>query len=182
MNQTLEAPPRRGLSPADPPLAGRRRRKTPDLPPPLRWRIAIVHAAWHTNIVQRARDAARDALVEGGIAATHIALHEVPGAFEIPLHAKRLIESGCCDAVIACALVVNGGIYRHEFVAQAVIDGLMRVQLDTNVPVFSAVLTPRDFHEHEEHRRFFEGHFVKKGQEVAHAALRTLHSLATIAA
>ena len=58
--------------------------------------------------------------------------------------------------------------------AAAVIDGLMRVQLDTGVPVLSAVLTPRDFHEHDEHRRFFAEHFVKKGAEVAQACLQTL--------
>ena len=73
--------------------------------------------------------------------------------------------------------MVNGGIYRHEFVAAAVIDGLMRVQIDTDTPVFSAVLTPRDFHEHAEHLAFFREHFVKKGSEVAHACLETLASL-----
>lgn len=56
----------------------------------------------------------------------------------------------------------------------------MRVQLDTGVPVFSAVLTPRDFHEHEEQRRFFEAHFVQKGSEVAKACLATLASLAAL--
>lgn len=102
----------------------------------------------------------------------------MPGAFEIPLHAQRLARSGSVDAVIACGLVVNGGIYRHEFVAAAVIDGLMRVQLDTGIPVFSAVLTPRDFHDHAEHQAFFKAHFVKKGQEVAQACLATLQGLA----
>ena len=87
----------------------------------------------------------------------------MPGAFEIPLLAQRLARTGRYDAIVAFGLVVNGGIYRHEFVGAAVIDALMRVQLDTEVPVLSAVLTPRDFHEHEEHRRFFAEHFVKKG-------------------
>ena len=77
------------------------------------------------------------------------------GAFEIPLHAMRLAESGTYDAIVAAGLVVDGGIYRHEFVADAVIGGLMRVQLDTGVPVISAVLTPHHFHEHETHRAFF---------------------------
>ncbi len=92
----------------------------------------------------------------------------------------RLARTRRYDAIIACGLVVNGGIYRHEFVAAAVIDGLMRVQLDTDVPVFSAVLTPRNFHEHEEHRAFFKAHFVKKGIEVAQACLNTLESLAAL--
>ena len=109
-----------------------------------------------------------------------IEIFEVPGAFEIPLHAQRLAHSHRYDALIACGLVVNGGIYRHEFVAAAVIDGLMRVQLDTNTPVFSAVLTPRDFHDHAEHHDFFKQHFVKKGTEVARACLDTMPCLAAL--
>ena len=73
--------------------------------------------------------------------------------------------------------MVDGGIYRHDFVANAVINGLMSVQLETGVPVFSAVLTPLHFHEHEEHRRFFTEHFLVKGKEAAQACLQTLASL-----
>ena len=75
---------------------------------------------------------------------------------------------------MACALVVDGGIYRHDFVASAVIDGLMRVQLDTGVPVLSCVLTPHAFHEHAEHREFFSRHFITKGQEAARACVQAL--------
>jgi len=77
-------------------------------------------------------------------------------------------------AVVACALVVDGGIYRHEFVAGAVIDGLMRVQLDTGVPVLSMVLTPQQFHEHDVHTRFFAEHLVTKGREAARACVATM--------
>ncbi len=83
---------------------------------------------------------------------------------------------------MACGLVVNGGIYRHEFVTTAVIDGLMRVQLDTGVPVFSAVLTPRDFHESQEHHDFFHQHFVKKGAELARACAATVQLHRTLEA
>lgn len=144
---------------------------------PARARVAIVSACWHRDIVAQATAAARDELNRGAGDALDLEHFEVPGAFEIPLHAQRLARSGRYDAIIACALVVNGGIYRHEFVSSAVIDGLMRVQLDTDTPVFSAVLTPRDFHEHDEHHEFFARHFVKKGTEVAHACLATLASL-----
>ena len=141
-------------------------------------RIAVVSASWHRDIVERAHEGIAAEMTRQGVdpaaALTHIA---VPGAFEIPLHAQKLAASGRFDAVIACGLIVNGGIYRHEFVTSAVIDGLMRVQLDTGVPVFSAVLTPRDFHDHEEHRSFFAAHFVKKGEEVASACLATLRGL-----
>jgi 6,7-dimethyl-8-ribityllumazine synthase len=137
-------------------------------------RIAVVSAQWHHEIVHRCRDSATNQLVRAGVGRERIAQHEVPGAFEIPLLAKRLANSGNVDAIIACALVVDGGIYRHDFVASTVIDGLMRVQLDTDVPVFSAVLTPHHFHEHSTHQSFFAEHFDRKGEEVAKALIATV--------
>ncbi|WP_204322835.1 6,7-dimethyl-8-ribityllumazine synthase, partial [Streptococcus pneumoniae] len=70
-------------------------------------------------------------------AETSVDLFEVPGAFEIPLQAKLLARTGRYAAIVAAGFVVDGGIYRHEFVADAVISGLMRVQMDTDVPVIS---------------------------------------------
>lgn len=145
-------------------------------------RVAVIASAWHRDIVASATEAIRAEFARCRIPIENTTYIEVPGAFEIPLHAKRLAQSGSFDAIIACGLVVNGGVYRHEFVAAAVIDGLMRVQLDCDVPVFSAVLTPRDFHEHDDHHRFFREHFVKKGTEVARACLETLASLSGIGA
>lgn len=139
-----------------------------------RTRVALVCASWHTDVVHRARDAALAEFERSGLPASRVELFDVPGAFEIPLMVRKLARSRRYDAIVACALVVNGGIYRHEFVSSAVIDGLMRVQLDTEVPVLSAVLTPRDFHEHEDHLSFFSAHFVKKGTEVARACLETI--------
>ena len=102
---------------------------------------------------------------------------EVPGSLEIPLHALLLAESRRYAAIVAAGFVVNGGIYRHEFVAEAVISGLMRVQLDTKVPVISAVLTPQHFHEHDEHKKFFYDHFVVKGAEAAAACAATIDKI-----
>lgn len=141
-------------------------------------RIAFVQSSWHKEIVDRCRIAFLDEIARHGIAAAQIDLFEVPGAFEIPLHAQLLAKTGRYRGIVAAGFVVDGGIYRHEFVASAVIDALMRVQLDTEVPVFSAVLTPQQFHEHDEHRHFFESHFVIKGAEVARACAGTLESLA----
>ena len=145
-------------------------------------RVAIVSASWHRDIVGNCSAAAIAEFQRQGWSAGQIESFEVPGVFEIPLFAKRLALTRRFDAIIACGLVVNGGIYRHEFVSTAVIDGLMRVQLDTDVPVLSAVLTPRDFHEHEEHHSFFKAHFVKKGTEVAGACMATLAGLRAVAA
>jgi len=140
-------------------------------------RIAVICSSWHSDIVDKAKQSLLAELHRSPAPPGQVEQFEVPGAFEIPLLAQRLARSGRYDAIVACGLVVNGGIYRHEFVATAVIDGLMRVQLDTGVPVMSAVLTPRDFHEHEEHLRFFSEHFVKKGVEVARACLETIAGL-----
>jgi 6,7-dimethyl-8-ribityllumazine synthase len=145
-------------------------------------RIAVVSAGWHRDIVEQALAAMRAEFARSRLPPGQVDEFEVPGAFELPLHAQKLAAAGRYDAIVACALVVNGGIYRHEFVAAAVIDALMRVQLDSGVPVLSAVLTPRDFHEHDEHRRFFAAHFVKKGTEVAQACLRTVCALQALAA
>ena len=86
------------------------------------------------------------------------------------------------SAVAAAAFVVDGGIYRHEFVAQTVIAALMQVQLATETPIFSVVLTPHHFHEHQVHQDFFGAHFRIKGQEAAEACVGTLESLAKLAA
>jgi 6,7-dimethyl-8-ribityllumazine synthase len=77
-------------------------------------------------------------------------------------------------------LVVNGGIYRHDFVAQTVINAMMQVQLETEVPILSVVLTPLNFHEHEEHQKYFFEHFKVKGNEAAIACVKTLENISAI--
>ena len=137
-------------------------------------RVAVISSSWHADIVAHAREALIDELARHELPPARVDCFDVPGAFEIPLKAQRLALGGRYTAIVGCGLVVDGGVYRHDFVASAVIDGLMRVMLDTGVPVLSVVLTPHAFHEHDEHRRFFAEHFVKKGREAADAVLRLL--------
>jgi 6,7-dimethyl-8-ribityllumazine synthase len=151
-----------------------------DLPRTLRF--AFIEAAWHGEIVHQARDAFFVTMAEAGFGAESIDVFDVPGAFEIPLHAQRLARSGRYAAVVGSALVVDGGIYRHDFVSQTVVQSLMAVQLDTGVPVISAVLTPHHFHEHAEHRKYFMRHFSVKGTEAAEACLKTVAGLLRIEA
>lgn len=141
-------------------------------------RIAIVSSLWHNEIVDEGVRAFRESI--GQLRGCTVEEFAVPGAFEIPLHALRLAQTGRYAAVATCGLIVDGGIYRHEFVSAAVIDGLMRVQLDTGIPVFSAVLTPHHFHEHADHAQFFKAHFQTKGAELARACHTTLLSLDTV--
>ncbi len=143
-------------------------------------RIAFVYSCWHEEIVDCCRTAFVEEIVRLGVPEGDLEFFGVPGAFEIPLHAKRLAASGRYSAVVGAGLVIDGGIYRHDFVAEAVIDGLMRVQLDTDIPVISAVLTPHHFHDHDVHETFFAEHFKVKGREAAQACSKTVQSLALL--
>jgi 6,7-dimethyl-8-ribityllumazine synthase len=131
-------------------------------------RIAFIRARWHADIVDQAYDGFCAQM--GKLAPSSTTdVYNVPGAFEAPLLAKRLAKTGNYDAIVVAALVVDGGIYRHDFVADAVVSGLMQAQLETEVPMFSVSLTPHHFHASEDHIKFYTDHFVKKGAEAANA-------------
>ncbi len=139
-------------------------------------RYAFIKANWHSDIVSQALTGFRQIIPED-----QIDVFDVPGAFELPLLARDLAKSGKYAAVAAAAFVVDGGIYRHDFVAQAVVDGLMQVGLEADVPVLSISLTPHQFQETDHHNAIYREHFVLKGREAAEAALlltRTRKSLA----
>ena len=140
-------------------------------------RYAFVKANWHGDIVSQALAGFLQL-----IPVEQVDVFDVPGAFELPLVARDLATSGKYAAVAAAALVVDGGIYRHDFVAQAVVNGLMRVALDTGVPILSVSLTPHHFQPTEHHVGIFTQHFIEKGREAAKAALmigKTRAALAT---
>lgn len=134
-------------------------------------RFAFIKARWHAGIVDQAEAGFKASLAEKGLAA-EVDVFPVPGAFEMPLLAQRLAATGKYDSIACAALVVDGGIYRHDFVAQAVVTGLMDVQLKTGVPVFSVSLTPHHFQPKAEHETFYTAHFVEKGREAAEAAVQ----------
>lgn len=145
-------------------------------------RIAFIQAGWHAEIVDQARVGFVAEMAKLGFPEGAVDVFQAPGAFEIPLHAQILAKSGRYAAIVAAAFVVDGGIYRHDFVSEAVVGALMQVQLTTETPVFSVVLTPHHFHEHDVHGAFFREHFLVKGAEAAHACTQTLESLARLAA
>lgn len=140
-------------------------------------RYAFIKANWHAAIVDRALDGFLEL-----IPAAQVDVFDVPGAFEMPLLARDLAASGRYAAVVAAALVVDGGIYRHDFVAAAVVDGLMRAGMDSGVPVLSVSLTPHHFQETDHHVAIYSAHFVEKGREAARAALIIGQARARLAA
>ena len=132
-------------------------------------RYAFVKAGWHADIVDQALAGFLKLIPH-----EHVDVFDVPGAFEMPLMAKKLAITGRYSAIACAAFVVDGGIYRHDFVASAVVEGLMRAQMDTGVPVFSISLTPHHYQETPEHDAFYKAHFVKKGAEAANAVKMVL--------
>ena len=164
----VEAPEVKAPEAIDPPAPSHPRFQKPQ-------RVAFVQSSWHREVVEECRIAFLNEIEARHI--TNVDLFEVPGSFEIPLHAQILAKTRRYTAIVAAGLVVDGGIYRHEFVADTVIKALMDVQLRTEVPIFSAVLTPQQFHESAVHVDFFRRHFAIKGVEVAEACANTLLSL-----
>jgi len=140
-------------------------------------RIAYVQATWHRDIVDQARLAFIAECEDQGINRTQIDSFDVPGSLEIPLQCKLLAKSGKYDVIICGGLIVDGGIYRHDFVAGTVLDAMMQVQLDTEVPILSVVLTPNQFQETQAHKEFFFDHFKIKGKEAATACIETLQNI-----
>lgn len=138
-------------------------------------RFAFVKAQWHADIVDRAYEG----FIQD-IPAASVDVFDVPGAFELPLMARDLAASRRYDAVVCAAFVVDGGIYRHDFVAAAVVDGLMRAGLQTGVPVLSVSLTPHQYQETDHHTAIYRDHFVTKGREAAAAALGILKARAAL--
>jgi 6,7-dimethyl-8-ribityllumazine synthase len=128
------------------------------------FRFAFVKAQWHNEIVDQALVGFREELGEA-----LVDVFDVPGAFELPLLCRDLAKTGRYQAVTAAALVVDGGIYRHDFVAQAVVTGLMQAGLETDVPILSVSLTPHHFQATDHHIGVFTEHFVEKGREAARA-------------
>jgi 6,7-dimethyl-8-ribityllumazine synthase len=133
-------------------------------------KIAFIQARWHADVVDQSRLCFVDAIGQ----AAQVEVFDVPGAYEIPLLSKTLAKGGNYAAVVGAALVVDGGIYRHDFVANAVVGGLMQAQLETEVPMFSVVLTPHHYHDGPTHHDFFIDHFKLKGREAAEACLAVL--------
>ena len=139
-------------------------------------RVAFVQSAWHREVVAECRDAFIAEAEARHIPRAAIDVFEVPGSFEIPLHVQILAKTRRYTAIIAAGLVVDGGI-THEHIADTVIGALMEVQLRTEVPVFSAILTSQQSQESEAHFEFFKKLFATKGVEVAEACANTLLAL-----
>jgi len=105
-------------------------------------RIAVVAGRFNDHITTPLLDGALATLAKAGL--DDVPVHWVPGAFEIPLVAQRLAASGGCDAVVCLGAVIRGDTPHFDYVAGECAAGIMRVSLDTGVPVVFGVLTVDD--------------------------------------
>ncbi len=137
-------------------------------------RICFIHASWHVDIVEGLKDNFLEKSAEFGLASSQVDVVAVPGSLEIPLQAQLRAKTGLYDAIVVAGFVIDGGIYRHDFVAQAVLDSVMKIQLEQEMPIIYAVLTPHHFHDNSTHEAFFADHLKKKGVEAANALFQTL--------
>lgn len=104
-------------------------------------KVGIVAARFNEFIVSRLIGGCEDTLLRHGVKGEDIDLAWVPGAFEIPLIAKKMAESGRYDAVIALGAVIRGSTSHYDYVCAEVSKGIAAVSLESGVPVLFGVLT-----------------------------------------
>ncbi len=104
-------------------------------------KFGVVVSRFNEVITTRLLDGAKDAFVRHGVAEADIDVAWTPGALEIPLVAKKLVQSGNYSAVICLGAVIRGGTSHFEYVASEVNRGIARVSLDTGVPVIQGIIT-----------------------------------------
>lgn len=131
-------------------------------------KMGIVIARFNELLGSRLLSGAKDALVRHGIAEEDIDVAWVPGAFEIPLVARRMAASKRYDAVIALGVVIRGGTPHFEYVASEVSKGVAKASLDTDVPVLFGVITADTIEQAVERAGTKAGN---KGWEAAIAAI-----------
>lgn len=136
--------------------------------------VAVVTSSFNRAITDGLRAGALDYLADAAV--ERIADLYAPGAFELPLFAQRLAGVGY-DAIVCLGAVIEGDTDHYEHVASRASEGLMRVQLDTGVPVAFGVLTVRSLEDAVVRSQPGEGN---KGREAAAAAVEAALALGTI--
>ena len=131
-------------------------------------RYAVVASRFNQDIVERLVDGALDALVRHGVAADNVDVIWVPGAWELPIAARRLLASERYDALVAVGAVIRGGTPHFEYVAGEASRGLALASTDFDTPIGFGLLTCDNVQQAEERAGGAHGN---KGWDAALAAL-----------
>lgn len=140
-------------------------------------RIAIVVTRWNELITERLLSGANDGLTRHGVAEANIDVAWVPGAYELPIVAKRLAASKTYDAVICLGTIIRGATAHFDIVAGQAANGITRAALDTDVPVIFGVLTTDSIEQALERAGTKAGN---KGFEAACVAIEMARLLAAL--
>lgn len=105
------------------------------------FRFAIVASRWNDFITARLVDGAVNALQRLGVADDAVEVYRVPGAFEIPLFARKIAESGKFDAIVCLGTIIRGQTPHFDYVAGEVAKGIAQVGTTTGVPVLFGIVT-----------------------------------------
>ena len=140
-------------------------------------RVCVVASLWHTEVMAGLIAGADRALEEAGV--VNAKMIRVPGAFELPVAASRLANSGSYDAVIALGVVIRGGTPHFEYVCQATTAGLMDVSASTGIPVGFGLLTCENQEQALDRAGLIESS-EDKGYEAATAVLVTARTLSDL--
>jgi 6,7-dimethyl-8-ribityllumazine synthase len=140
-------------------------------------RVAIVVSRFNDFITDRLLDGAQQVLAEQGVAAADVEVLRVPGAFEIPIAAQRIAESGRVGAVVCLGCLIKGATPHFEYIAAACAHGITAAAAATGVPMSFGVLTTHSVEEAIERAGDDE---ANKGREAAHAALEMARLFDTI--
>ena len=143
-------------------------------------KIAIIAAEFHNDITAGLLSAALETLHAAGVAKGCIRIIKVPGAFELPLAALRIIECWHPAAVITFGAVIRGDTSHFDYVCSGCTQGLQQVSLTTNTPVLFGVLTTENRHQAESRAGLHLPAGSNKGAEVALAALQMIDVLRSI--
>jgi 6,7-dimethyl-8-ribityllumazine synthase len=137
-------------------------------------KFGIVVARFNSFISERLLEGALDSLIRHGAVDQDIHVARVPGAFEIPLAAKKLAQTGKYDAVICLGAVIRGSTPHFDFVSAEVSKGVAMVSLESGVPVIFGVLTTDTIEQAVERAGTKAGN---KGFEAAAGAIETANLL-----
>ncbi|HCE68594.1 MAG: 6,7-dimethyl-8-ribityllumazine synthase [Geobacteraceae bacterium GWC2_55_20] len=135
-------------------------------------KIGIVVSRFNSFICERLLEGAVDALVRHGADDADISVARVPGAFEIPLAARKMAGSGKYDALICLGAVIRGSTPHFDYVASEVSKGVASVSLDSGVPIAFGVLTTDTIEQAVERAGTKAGN---KGFEAAVTAIETVN-------
>ncbi|MDG6637327.1 6,7-dimethyl-8-ribityllumazine synthase [Staphylococcus aureus] len=142
-------------------------------------KVAIVVSRFNDFITGRLLEGAKDTLIRHDVNEDNIDVAFVPGAFEIPLVAKKLALSGNYDAVITLGCVIRGATSHYDYVCNEVAKGVSKVNDQTNVPVIFGILTTESIEQAVERAGTKAGN---KGAEAAVSAIEMANLLKSIKA